>query len=55
MSLPTTGTSKPVSAASSLVHARRCFLASPQGLPFFSRFLSIAPASDGNEDSIITW
>lgn len=25
------------------------------GLPFFSRFLSIVPASDGNADSIITW
>ncbi len=51
MSLPTTGTSK----STSLSHSRRCFFARPQGLPFFSRFLSIVPASDGNADSIITW
>lgn len=30
-------------------------LGQPPGLPFFSRFLSIVPASDGNADSIITW
>ncbi|RII06829.1 hypothetical protein DSC45_35365 [Streptomyces sp. YIM 130001] len=49
--LPTTGTSK----STSLVHSRRCFFARPQGLPFFSRFLSIVPASLGKLDSIITW
>ena len=36
------------------VHASRAESPMPQGFPLFSRLRSIAPASEGNDDSTIT-
>ncbi len=41
--------------ASSSIHSARFVSGTPHGLPLFSRFLSMTPASEGKFDSIMTW